>query len=286
MIKFHIVIPTRERATTLYSTIKTCLDQSYENYEILICNNCSKDNTREVALSFQDSRIRYIETPNRFSMSHNWEFALSHIDDGYVIFIGDDDGMMPDALKKMAKIISETNTLAVVWKVHKYNWPSHIIPEFRNLFTFFLDYYYYPVLSKKTLIEVSKSFEYTRLPLIYHGAVSMEVVKKIKKKYGTFFKSQIPDIYSGVIIASEIERYIISQYPFSIGGHSFMSSGCSLTYGTSETQQTALKMFVEEDNIPFHPKLIQGSIGSVFIAEPFLKASDISNDIPEINFTG
>jgi len=49
MPKFSIVIPTRNRAYTLYYTLKTCLNQyDFDDYEIVVSDNCSEDNTAEM----------------------------------------------------------------------------------------------------------------------------------------------------------------------------------------------------------------------------------------------
>ena len=90
-IKFTIVIPTRERADTLAHTLANVVLQDYGNFQILVSDNASDDDTREVVQSFTrtHNNIRYINTNQRLSMSHNWEFALSHIDDGWVIFLGE-----------------------------------------------------------------------------------------------------------------------------------------------------------------------------------------------------
>src|SRR5690349_14295603 len=98
MNKYTVVIPTRERADTLYHTLRTCVDQDYENLSILVSDNCSADNTADVVHSFRDKRIQYIKTPARLSMSANWDFALDHVTEGYVNFIGDDDGLIPGSL--------------------------------------------------------------------------------------------------------------------------------------------------------------------------------------------
>ena len=103
--KFTIVIPTRERCDTLYWSLHTCVSQRYENLEILVSDNYSQDATRDVVMSFNDPRIRYVNTGKRVSMTANWEFALAHVEDGYVTYIGDDDGMMPNALVELNQLI-------------------------------------------------------------------------------------------------------------------------------------------------------------------------------------
>ena len=61
--KFSVIIPTRERSDTLQSSLKTCVGQDYDNLEIIVSDNFSTDNTREVVESFDDPRIRYINLP-------------------------------------------------------------------------------------------------------------------------------------------------------------------------------------------------------------------------------
>ena len=83
---FTVVIPTRERCDTLEHSLRTCVTQDYDNLEILISDNFSQDRTREVVESFNDKRIRYINTGKRLSMTDNFEFALSHVKpEGYII---------------------------------------------------------------------------------------------------------------------------------------------------------------------------------------------------------
>lgn len=47
MEKYTVVIPTRNSIETLKHTLSTCLTQTYSNFEILVSDNCSDDNTEE-----------------------------------------------------------------------------------------------------------------------------------------------------------------------------------------------------------------------------------------------
>src|ERR1700704_4895381 len=128
-----IVIPTRERCHTLGATIQTCLDQDYDDCEIIVSDNFSQDETRTVVAAFRDSRMRYINTERRLSMSHNWEFALNHVRSDYVTYVGDDDALLPGALPALASIIQDTNTSAITWKWASYFWPDSLQTMSRNL---------------------------------------------------------------------------------------------------------------------------------------------------------
>ncbi|MGZ8158598.1 MAG: glycosyltransferase family 2 protein, partial [Methylobacter sp.] len=67
MEKYTVIIPTRDRAETLEATLRTCLRQTYENFEIIVSDNCSGDNTKEIVDGLHDPRIRYINPGRRLS---------------------------------------------------------------------------------------------------------------------------------------------------------------------------------------------------------------------------
>ena len=113
-LKITVVIPTRERCDVLEKSLKTVTSQNYDNLEIIVSDNFSTDKTKDVVRRANDPRIKYINTGKRVSMTHNWEFALSHVTDGWVTIIGDDDGLLPESLNKIAKIIQSTDRKSVV----------------------------------------------------------------------------------------------------------------------------------------------------------------------------
>ena len=90
-----VIIPTRERADTLLFAIKTAFDQNSDDYEVIVSDNFSQDNTKEVVESFSDPRLVYVNSGRRLSMCDNYEFGLEHARGEYIIFIGDDDAIMP-----------------------------------------------------------------------------------------------------------------------------------------------------------------------------------------------
>src|ERR1700753_1072181 len=120
--KLTILIPTRERCDTLYDTLRCCFNQTCPNLEIIVSDNFSQDRTKEVVMSFNDERLKYINTGKRLSMSGNFDFALSHVKEGYIMFIGDDDGVVPNSLEYVNDIINSTNCKAIVSYNAFYTW--------------------------------------------------------------------------------------------------------------------------------------------------------------------
>lgn len=271
--KFTVIIPTRERCDTLESSLKTCVTQDYENLEIIVSDNFSQDNTKEIVKSFRDSRIRYINTGKRVSMSDNWEFALSHVDGGYIMFLGDDDGLLPGSLAELNKVIIETACEAISWKSASYTWPDFISKTGRNLLMIPLQTALVKRNSKEMLIDVINfKRPYGELPLLYRGFVSYDAIKRVLQKSGRFFHSMTPDVYSGIALACILETYYFSFKPYAIIGASHHSIGAA-SFVVGSDQPTA-KEFLNENNMPFHSNLVNVPSMPIIVAESFLQAQD------------
>jgi glycosyltransferase involved in cell wall biosynthesis len=106
---FSIILPTRNNANYLKGAIETVVNQDFDDYELIVSNNFSDDNTEEVALSFQSDKIKYVKTDKTLYFDDSWNYALSHTSGKYILMIGDDDGVMKDGLKKLKKEIIEQN---------------------------------------------------------------------------------------------------------------------------------------------------------------------------------
>lgn len=257
-LKFTIIIPTRERASVLDAALRTALAQDYDNLEVIVSDNFSTDATREVVASHRDPRIRYINTGRRLSMSHNWEFALSHVEDGWVTMLGDDDGMLPGAIQKAREIADATGVRAVRSDCCAYNWPSALAQahgrlevslrsghEIRN--------------PREWLAKVLAGMQsYASLPMLYNGGfVERSLIECVRSVTGAFYHSMIPDVYSAVVFSRLLERYAYSFEPLAINGASSYSGGTSAFAkgGLSASGSTPGKQFLSEPNIPFHPDL-------------------------------
>ncbi len=270
---FTVVIPTRERCDTLEHALHTCVIQDYDNLEILVSDNFSQDRTREVVESYKDPRTRYINTGKRLSMSDNFEFALSHVKpEGYVIYIGDDDGLLPDAIRDINDVIVETGTKVLRWDVACYFWPT-LLNKGRNTM-------YIPlgsgsiIQNSGTIIQDILSFKvpYQSLPVMYiYSAVEYEVIRRIKESSGRFYHSMTPDVYSGFAIAGATNSFVHSKTPYAIGGTSHHSNG-QCASGFSLTGP--MLKYLSEDNLPFHSSLAFCVSIDLMVIECFLQARD------------
>jgi len=252
--KITVVIPTRERCGVLEKSLRTVTDQNYDNLDILVSDNASTDDTEAVVRSANDARIKYVNTGKRLSMSHNWEFALSNVDDGsWVTIVGDDDGLLPDSLRKIAETIQSEDVLAVRTKTCGYRWPSPANTHPVDLEV--------PLGSGSEMREaglwldkvLSGDAAYSQLPMLYNGGfVSMSVMNEIKSRSGAFYRSCVPDIYSAIAISSVIDRYTFLHEPLAINGLSLHSTGNAEFAKDASSEFSPADKFASEENIPFH----------------------------------
>src|SRR5262245_3789097 len=95
---FSIVIPTRSRAHLLSHALQSALDQTFDDYEVVVSDNCSKDNTFQMVEALGNSRVRYVRPDRSLSMPDHWEFALDHAQGEYITYLCDDDAFSPTLL--------------------------------------------------------------------------------------------------------------------------------------------------------------------------------------------
>jgi len=86
-----IVVPCYKLAHLLPQCVQSILKQSYPNYEILIMDNCSPDNTPEVAASFNDPRVKHIRNETNIGHVRNFNKGITMASGKYVMLISPDD---------------------------------------------------------------------------------------------------------------------------------------------------------------------------------------------------
>lgn len=262
--KITVIIPTRQRCDVLEFALRTVTAQDYDNLEVIVSDNFSNDDTKGVVTRANDSRIKYLNTGKRLSMSHNWEFALSHVKEGWVTFMGDDDGLLPGGISKIAGIVQTTQAKVIRTEYCTYAWPGMpehpqgqlIVPlsdgmEKRN--------------SRQWLHKaLAGRAPYSQLPMIYNGGfIHFSVLRRIHDGMGEFFSSVNPDVYTAVAISRLTNDFLFVHAPLAIIGTSRHSNGHSAFSAHRARDPQAYQQFLSEGNIPFHPDMPTLEDGSI-----------------------
>ncbi|MEM9807681.1 MAG: glycosyltransferase family 2 protein [Cyanobacteria bacterium P01_D01_bin.56] len=105
MPKVSICIPTYNRAQILPYAVESVLNQTYKDFELIICDDASPDNTAEVVAQWQDSRIRYIRHPQNIKRSRNMRSGYDAAQGDYFIKFDDDDALTPTFLERTISVM-------------------------------------------------------------------------------------------------------------------------------------------------------------------------------------
>lgn len=107
---FTIAIPTYNSADSLCMAIQSAINQTYEDdYEILIIDNASTDNSFGVISTFKNEKIRVIRNCTTIDISENHRLCFKEAVGDYVVFCHSDDSLTKDALSIFEKKLRELN---------------------------------------------------------------------------------------------------------------------------------------------------------------------------------
>ena len=111
MNKVSIIIPVYNVEKEVKSCLESAINQTYENLEILVVNDGSTDDSKEICLSLakQDKRIIYFEKPNG-GLSDARNFGLERASGDYIFFLDSDDTIEKDCIETLCSLIEENQS--------------------------------------------------------------------------------------------------------------------------------------------------------------------------------
>lgn len=112
-----VVIPVFNGDKYFEKCLESVQNQTYKNWECIINNNCSKDNTLEVATRFakKDPRFKVFSNEHFVKMVTNWNIGCSRISNNskYLKVLGADDWLFPESLEKMVELMEQNPNIGV-----------------------------------------------------------------------------------------------------------------------------------------------------------------------------
>ncbi|MEW6206331.1 MAG: glycosyltransferase family 2 protein [Pseudomonadota bacterium] len=110
-----VLIPVYNRGSLLGECIESAISQTYKDFEVVIVDNASTDDTWNVCQAWakRDSRIRIFRNKENLGPVRNWQRCLDEATGEFCKFLFSDDKLMPDCLSKMVEAI-QTHRCEVV----------------------------------------------------------------------------------------------------------------------------------------------------------------------------
>lgn len=116
MPEVSVCIPTHNGAVFLEETLESLKMQTYTDYEVIVCDDGSKDDTLKILEKFRKSsfqRVHIFKVPPK-GIGANWNNCLQRVSGKYVKFLLQDDILRSDCLKKMVSYLEENRDVDLV----------------------------------------------------------------------------------------------------------------------------------------------------------------------------
>jgi len=118
--KVSVLIPAYQSAEYLGQAIQSVLEQSFQDFEIIISDNASTDNTEKVVAAFQDPRVHFYKNHETVEMGENWNRCLFLSKGEYVALLCSDDLWLPLFLEKTVEILDLYSDIGMCLTQYKF----------------------------------------------------------------------------------------------------------------------------------------------------------------------
>ena len=108
-ILISIIVPTYNRANLIGRAIKSILNQTYQNFEIIVVDDGSQDNTEETVKIFGDRRIIYLKHKTNKGAGTARNTGIKTAKSEYIAFLDSDDEWLPKKIEKQIRKIKEAS---------------------------------------------------------------------------------------------------------------------------------------------------------------------------------
>lgn len=115
--KISIVLPVYNREKLLPKAIESCLNQIFKDFELIIIDDCSKDESFKIAIKYaeQDARIKVIRNETNKKLPASLNIAFKEARGQYYTWTSDDNFFHENALEKMHEVLDKTHDIGLVY---------------------------------------------------------------------------------------------------------------------------------------------------------------------------
>ena len=116
-----IIMPSYNTGGYIKNSIESVLAQTYENWELIIVDDCSTDDTDGIVGQFSDKRIRYLKNKKNSGAAISRNYALREAKGRWIAFLDSDDLWLPEKLEKQIAFM-ENNGYSFSYTDYKIRW--------------------------------------------------------------------------------------------------------------------------------------------------------------------
>ncbi len=112
--KISVLVPVYNAAPFIGATIESVLAQSFTDFELLILDDASADNSAEIIAQYKDTRIKFFKNKTNLGISASRNRLVDLAQGEYIAVLDNDDICLPDRLKVQAEFLDSHPEIAFV----------------------------------------------------------------------------------------------------------------------------------------------------------------------------
>lgn len=216
-MKFSVLIPSKNGEKDIHNCINSVLDQKFNSFEIIVGDNNNNEEFKKIISKFnKHQNIKIITHKIDMNVTDSWQSCLDASTGDYIIMLGDDDCLLPNALENIYSVIKDNNYPECLSfnGIAFYSKGSLSYVKSNAYSELYFDYKKNEIaegiLSRNDRLNIVKrmfDFE-NRLPLnMQPHIVSRKAVKRLKKN---LYQPPFPDHYALNSLLLTAETWIVS----------------------------------------------------------------------------
>lgn len=221
--EISIILPTYNRANLLKRAVKSVLTQTYQNFELIIVDDGSTDDTFEAVDQFHDARIRYIRCDQNRGAAGARNQGIQKAKYSYIAFQDSDDVWKPEKLAKQIEMLKQapddTGIVYCEFYYHGINHTEGICPD-REILLEQKQGHIFPELLTGNMIGMPtvlvKKECFLQAGVFHEGLVCLEDyewILRIARQYRILFVPEcLVDVYANLeSVTNNVEGYMASR---------------------------------------------------------------------------
>lgn len=268
------MLPCYNGYSYLRSSIESVIKQNFLDFELLVSDDSSTDDSWLYLGSLHDPRIRIFRHDQRTSMAEHWEWVLSKAKGDWIIFLGQDDGLQPyffDLSERLTAFADKKNILAIASERAFYFWPG-CETTYGDVRVNFSAKSEIKILNTAKQIQktLMGKISYFSLPQMYTTSiVSNKLISTIKKcQNGVFFLTHPQDANIAASVCLYTNNYIWSGIPLGWVGTSPKSAGMAISFNKEKKLDDLRQDYVNtinDSNLHLNKNIGSFSFGSTVL---------------------
>lgn len=240
------MIPTRDRPAYVKNALESVLNQSFDDFEVVVCDNYKNISCKAEVKAFADKRVRYITPPSSLAMHDNWEFAIDQAWGDFVLVLIDKTLLRLNALERLQAATQSHPAEIYSWTSDAY-YLTHeqegdvgrgfLVPVRGAGEPFYVD------CKQEMAARVSfhqrlgtegPAYAYGK---ICFGAYSRTLIERVKQRFGKVCPLISPDYTSKTVALLSTDKLVDLNNSYTVSLNTSISNGMLFSQNTAHARR-------------------------------------------------